>query len=470
MTVLVVGNGIAGQAAAVELLARGVSVQIVTDLPAPASESVARRGGFDVDDEPERHAAELANPEFLDVAAEANALFEELRHLDVPFSPNRALCLGTEHARTAHVGVATAHHVSRRLSARLRHFASQPREGRELWRLVLDDVGRVRGALFHDRRTGKLESVAAQAVCLATGGYAGLFDPEHAARGIGAALGRVFRQGARLELSGGARLELGWNRGGVPTALPEVLFANGARLTTETGPVEFSAKTTSFHELALLAPRAKLVLPTKGASVLDELAGSVLRAIAEHETDGEPNTLARPARSLGGLEVQTGEAASIPGLFAIGGASARFHREKCYAGNALLVDLWAARRLAEKLANERRETADEIEPRVVERAEERLADRRARALKAEGESPFALRIALAELCREGASSDALDAFTERLGDAACPDAGLPFSPSFSLLLQLEDALLLARAVTLANGENTSVCCSEDGRVRRVEAP
>lgn len=464
MTVLVVGNGIAGQAAAVELLARGLSVSIVTDLPASASESAARRGGFDVDDDPERHVADVGNPEFLDVAKDAHEIFEQLRHLDVPFSSTRTQSLGAQNARTALVDVSTAHHVSRRLSARLRHFGCAPREGREFVRLVLDDSNRVRGALFRNRRTGKLEAVAAEAVCLATGGYAGLFDPVHPGRVRGAALGRVFRQGALLEISGGVRLELGWDRGGVPTALPEVLFANGVMLESEAGPIEFDPKTTTFHALAVRAPRAKLVLSTADAAVLDELAGSTLAAMA-----GDLTTLTIPARSLGGLQVREGEATSIPGLFAVGGASARFHREKSCSGNALLVDLWAARKLAETLANESREPAEELEPALLERAEEQLTERRDRARDADGESPFALRRALAESCSDRANSAALEVFADRLRNAPCPDADLPSSPSFSLLRELEDALCIARAVLLVNGESVCVRCTDDGRLERVAA-
>lgn len=463
---LIVGNGIAGLAAAVELLERGVSVEIVTRVPASATESVARRGGFDVDDEPELHAEDLGNAAFLEVARAAPALFERLVGLDVPFASERVRSLKTSRARTAHVGSATAHHVSRRLQARLRHFDCIPREGLELMRLVLDDDKRVRGVLLRDLRTGKVEAIATNRVCLATGSYTGLFDDAHPTRNHGAALGRVFRQGAGLDVSGTTSLELAWDRGGVSAALPEALFANGATLAKGNEQIEINPVTTSFHELALrVGDGARLVLSDADPSVLDEIAGATLEAISEQHLDEPVLTRARPARALGGLRVSDGEACSIPGLFALGGASARFHREKPAAGTALLVDLWAARQLAEHLETTTND-ADDLDPDLVKSTEERLVERARRASEADGESPLRLRKELARLCRKGSTEDALTSFAERLGNASCPDALFSCSPSFTLLLELEDALLVARAVAFANRQPGCVRCTEDGRLER----
>jgi succinate dehydrogenase/fumarate reductase flavoprotein subunit len=470
MSVLIVGNGIAGLAAAVELLERGTAVEIVTRLPLSATESVARRGGFDVDDEPERHAEELGNPSFLGVATEAHTIFERLVGLDVPFRDERVRSLKTKRARTAHVGSATAHHLGRRLAARLRQLGCVIREGLELIRLVLDDSSEVHGVILRDLRTGKLEALAANRVCLATGGYAGLFDEAHPARNHGAALGRVFRQGAALEISGTTSLELAWDRGGVSSSLPEVLFANGVTLVTANERIEIDPETTSFHELALrVGDGARLDLSLADASVLEEVAGATLDAISEHHRDDSVVTHTRPARSLGGLRVTDGEACGISGLFAVGGASSRFHREKSAAGTALLVDLWAARKLAEHLTTTEHSDVGELAPELVASTDQRLVDRARRARVADGEAPVFLRKELARLCRNGASEDELSSFTERLSNAKCPDAELPCSPSFSLLLELEDALLVARAVAFVNGRPGCVRCTEDGRLEREDA-
>jgi succinate dehydrogenase/fumarate reductase flavoprotein subunit len=470
MSVLIVGNGIAGLATAVELLERGTAVEVVTRLPMSATESAARRGGFDVDDEPERHAEELGNPRFLEVAKDAHTLFDRLLGLDVPFRDERVRSLKAKRARTAHVGSATAHHVGRRLAARLRQLGCVPREGLELIRLVLDDASAVRGVILRDLRTGKLEALSANRVCLATGSYAGLFDDTHPTRNHGAALGRVFRQGAALEISGTTSLELAWDRGGVSASLPEVLFANGATLATASEQIEIDPETTSFHELALrVGDGARLVLSSADPSLLDEIAGGTLDAISEHHRDQPIMVRARPARSLGGLCVTDGEACGISGLFAVGGASARFHRERSSGGTALLLDLWAARKLAEHLTTTGHDDLDELDPDLVTSTNERIVDRARRAREADGESPVLLRKELARLCRKGASEEALSSFAERSSNAKCPDAELPFSPSFSLLLELEDALLVARAVAFVNGRPGCVRCTEDGRLERDDA-
>jgi succinate dehydrogenase/fumarate reductase flavoprotein subunit len=476
MTVVVVGEGIAGQATAVALRERDLPVTLVTSLSACASESSSRRAGFDAalgeDDDAETHTRDLGDTELLGVCQEARELFLALTRLDVPFAPERVKGLGASRARTAHVGSSTARHVSRRLSRRLRQLGCVRREGWDFVRLVLDDGGHVAGVLILERKSGRTDVIATPSVCLATGGYAGLFDSEHPARGRGAALGAVFRQGAALEVSGSVAFEIGYDAGGIPRALPDVLFAHGASLSSEREKLSWDPDTTRVHDLALrLGDESELDLSGADSSLLSQLAGTSLAAARDLtgiDPYSDPLPVRKvPARSLGGVSVGVGEQSSIPGLYAVGGASARHHRAKTVAGTALLVDLSAARALAEKVRAQHRGDPDELDPELARLAGEKLADRRARAKSAEGESPHRLRTALAELLCGSPQASELEEFRDRLREASCPDADLGFSPTFTLLTELEDALALGHATLLARDEPTTIRCTDDGALERV---
>ncbi len=258
---IVIGEGISGQATALELLERNIPVLLITGDPAPHTESAARRSGIDAaigeGDDPERHARDLGSERALDLCRAAPELLERLSAVGVPFlreksGPSLARSLGQSIPRTAHAGSRTASHVSRRLAARLRSFDGSALERHEGWdvvRFLSNDSGRIAGVVARDRRTGLAKAFGADGVCLATGGYAGLFDAHSSTRSRGTALGAAFRHGALLEISGTFTQEIGYAAGGLARALPDVLFANGAKLWAD-DPLDWDPTTSSLDDLA----------------------------------------------------------------------------------------------------------------------------------------------------------------------------------------------------------------------------
>lgn len=211
---LVVGEGIAGLATAVELLELGAPVVLLAREPAEHAESTHRHDGVEAalgdDDDPARHADDLvalageaARPFLQAMTQAAPALVERLERLDVPFERTRkgelarVMLTGSSRARSHHAGALTARHVSRRLAAlALRHEALERHVGWSVVDLVLDDDGVARGVVAQCFATGEQRAFAADGVCFAGGGHAGLFHADTLAPpGLGGLTGLALRHG-----------------------------------------------------------------------------------------------------------------------------------------------------------------------------------------------------------------------------------------------------------------------------------
>jgi succinate dehydrogenase / fumarate reductase, flavoprotein subunit len=225
--VAVVGAGVAGLAAALELGRAGLGVDLYSLLPAASSPSTSERDGIgaaEPGDAPaiERHlldsvvaGAYLAHqPPLRAMIESAPALLDELLRLGVPFardadgSPKRDRLGGASIARAAHAGVHTGRHVLRVLDAQLLRLeaeapprASEPLIRRyercDFVRLVLDDAGRAVGLVAQDRVSLRHSARPYAAVLLATGGAFAHFARSAASLvSHGSAAAAVFRQGA----------------------------------------------------------------------------------------------------------------------------------------------------------------------------------------------------------------------------------------------------------------------------------
>lgn len=226
--VAVVGAGVAGLAAALELGRAGVGVDLYSLLPAASSPSTSERDGIGAadpgDDEAlERHfldaveaGAHLAHqPPLRAMVEAAPSLLAELTRLGVPFGRGAGGTLrrdrlgGASSARAAHAGVHTGRHVLRVLDAQLLRLESEAARGSrsepllrryERWeflRLVLDDDGRAVGLIAQDRVGLRHAARPYVAVLLATGGAFAHFARSTASLvSHGSAAAAVFRQGA----------------------------------------------------------------------------------------------------------------------------------------------------------------------------------------------------------------------------------------------------------------------------------
>lgn len=226
--VAVVGAGVAGLSAALELGRAGVGVDLYSLLPAASSPSTSERDGLGAADPGDAEALErhfldsveagayLAHqPPLRAMVEAAPSLLDELVRLGVPFAraadgaPRRDRLGGASSARAAHAGVHTGRHVLRVLEAQLLRLEAEAERGSrvepllrryERWefiRLVLDDGGRAVGLVALDRVSLRHAARPYAAVLLATGGAFAHFARSTASLvSYGSAAAAVFRQGA----------------------------------------------------------------------------------------------------------------------------------------------------------------------------------------------------------------------------------------------------------------------------------
>lgn len=226
--VAVVGAGVAGLAAALELGRARVAVDLYSLLPAACSPSACERDGIGAAEAGdvaaiERHfldaveaGARLAHqPPLRAMIEAAPSLLEELRRLGVPFDRDAQGALlrdrlgGATSARAVHAGVHTGRQVVRVLDAQLLRFEEEPAPDApaepllrrlERWdfaRLVLDDAGRAVGLVARERHSARTVAKPYAAVLLATGGaYAHFARSTASLVSHGSAAAAVFRQGA----------------------------------------------------------------------------------------------------------------------------------------------------------------------------------------------------------------------------------------------------------------------------------
>ncbi|MCC6902155.1 MAG: FAD-dependent oxidoreductase [Polyangiaceae bacterium] len=453
---VVIGEGIAGQATALALLAASVPVVLLAREPAAHAESTHRHDGIDAalaeDDSPGRHlddlvaaAGEPARP-FLEPFTEAApALVEWLERLDIPFERTRrgklslSKLAGSTRARSVHAGSATARHVSRRLGALLdKHEATGALERLSGWTLidlVLDDSGVARGVVAQCFATGELRAIAADGLCLATGGHAGVFMHDTLApASLGGATGLALRHGARVVDPG--RLSLHpfcYRAGGFVRRLPRRLEALGAEL--DAGLLDLSK-----------IDRAPL----------RQAAGPALEAHRQATgTDAysEPVVVtALPDRTLGGLEVSADHATAIPGVYAVGGAISAYFGRATVEGLPLGAALHGARRTAQAIADRRLASSRAGATPLLEAAQKQAEARLSEIVGREGDETV---LAVARDLRQRAAKGELGATFEELEARArrarLGDGSLCANAALRLWWDLEPALELGRLLARAEG-------------------
>lgn len=454
---LVVGEGIAGLATAVELLELGAPVVLLAREPVEHAESTHRHDGVEAalgdDDDPARHADDLvalageaARPFLQAMTQAAPALVERLERLDVPFERTRkgelarVMLTGSSRARSHHAGALTARHVSRRLAAlALRHEALERHVGWSVVDLVLDDDGVARGVVAQCFATGEHRAFAADGVCFAGGGHAGLFHADTLAPpGLGGLTGLALRHGAELMAPERVSLHpLSYRAGGFVRRLPRRLLAMGASI--DAGLLDLSSLDRGPLRVA---------------------AGSALEAHARAtgaDAYAEPVVVfSAPDRTLGGLGISADHATSVPGLFAVGGAVGAYFGAGTTPSAPLTAALFGAERAARAIERHRQGAGESAGLDARLKAAEKRAEQRTRELlgrDGEGETVNEvardLRRALGRQLeeRDGAGlARELDALEARARRARLGDPSPRANAALRLAWDLEPALLLAREI------------------------
>ncbi len=268
---LVIGAGVAGLRAAIELSAGGTVLVLAKDSLSESSSEYAQGGiaaALSDDDDIELHERDtiaagdgLCKPEAVRVLVEeAPAAIEQLIEFGAGFDRDGSQLLFARegaHSRSrvlhAH-GDSTGHEISRALYEKA---ASIPNIRFHSYMFVTDFVaaeGEIVGALALDEKQQRLETLTPRAILLATGG-----------------LGRVFLETTNPDVATGDGVATAWRAGAEisdlefvqfhPTALhvagaprfllSEALRGEGARLLNAAGERFMRA----YHALAELAPR-----------------------------------------------------------------------------------------------------------------------------------------------------------------------------------------------------------------------
>ncbi|CDN10429.1 Succinate dehydrogenase flavoprotein subunit [Richelia intracellularis] len=198
LDVIIVGGGLAGTRAAVEIARMDPSLQVavVAKTHPIRSHSVAAQGGMaaslrNVDDADswEAHAFDtvkgsdyLADQDAVAILTqEAPDVVIDLEHMGVLFSrlddgriAQRAFG-GHTHNRTCYAADKTGHAILHELVSNLRKYEVQIYDEWYVTRLILED-GEAKGLVMYHIESGQLQVVRAKAVMFATGGYGRVYN------------------------------------------------------------------------------------------------------------------------------------------------------------------------------------------------------------------------------------------------------------------------------------------------------
>ena len=221
-TVVVVGGGLAGLMAAMKLAEAGNKVKIFSIVPVKRSHSVCAQGGINgavnlrgEGDSPYLHFEDTITggdflnhqPPVMRMAERAPAIIYLLDRMGVPFNRTNEGLLsfrrfgGTLKHRTAYAGATTGQQLLYALDEQVRRWESdghvEKYEGYEFLGIVKDGEGRCRGITAQNLRTMEIESYAADAVVMATGGNGLIFGKStNSIINTGAAVSICYQQGA----------------------------------------------------------------------------------------------------------------------------------------------------------------------------------------------------------------------------------------------------------------------------------
>ena len=483
--VVVVGGGIAGLRAAVAAQAQGASVALISRTNPTRSYSVTIQDGMNAalgtGDSAEQHAQDtvqaggyLADQALVaQICSEAPAAVEELDRMGTPFNRSNGAALdlagsvGSSQARSAFADDMTGHVVTQVLYEQSLKAQVKAYDEWVAVDLAMDD-GKVIGVVALQLSTGKLESIGAKAVVLATGGPRRLYDPSTASlhcSGDGIAL--AYRAGAALAdmemvqyhpyVVNSTRMALSELLVG---ATPQVFTADKSALADGTGSAGMVRSMARAISEGKGTDGALLVQPVLEDAPSDRFFNTRthLSGLTGIKLSDEPLPV-RPAmhRLLGGIAVDGQGATSIPGLYAAGeAAGAGFHGACGLEGNFITTSVVLGKHAGEAAADYGRgQSGNEPGPAYAER----VTARRREVLDRKSTHTVAgLRNELAALMHQHAgversaenlqtAAQDIDRIDNAHAAAGVNATGLDFNFAYLHHLELGYLLDIARAVT-----------------------
>lgn len=381
--VLVVGSGLAGLSCALELAENKISSTLVSPLPSERAQSVMAAGGINAaigdDDRVEQHIEDtlksggnIAGKEAVSgLCNAAPEIIRQLEELGVVFSrtKNGKVALrafgGQSRNRTAYAGASTGKQIMSALIRAARKYESQNMINRLLGRqfycaLIKDN--KCYGALLYNEKEGKIETVYADAVVVATGGQNVLFGKTTGSTQCdGYVAAKLYEQGARLK-----NLEfIQYHPTTIETAQKRMLITEaargeGGRLYYMDGEKRVYFMEEKYGERGNLMPRdivSKCIYDAPSQVYLDisflgkKLIFSRLSEVAElcqkyaalDVTKESIPVYPSVHFFMGGIAVNREHKTSIDNLYAIGECASMYHGANRLGGNSLLAAIYSGK-------------------------------------------------------------------------------------------------------------------------------
>lgn len=400
--VTIIGAGLAGLCAAIELAKRNISSSLVSCQPSERAQSVLAEGGINAaldvmgqQDSPAEHEADtlrggvyLADPNAVrDLARHAPEIVRWLRAIGVPFQMENGKLIqrsfgGQKKKRTAYAKSSTGKVVMTALIDEARRYEAaglvRRYDHHEFLSLDIQD-GRCRGAFIRDAWSDAVYRFPGAVICC-TGGLNGLFPGQTTGttQNTGQAAAALFRQGVRM-----ANLEFVQYHPttvqipGKRLLISEAARGEGGRLFTLRDGEKWYFMEDKYPALGNLMPRDVI---SREMALLDtpvwlDLTGLSpqtwrdklpdLREEIRHYLGLDPAKEPVPVSPgihffMGGIWVDRAHRTSLRQLYAAGECACQYHGANRLGGNSLLGAIYGGIVAAQSAAEEAAEGQEPV--------------------------------------------------------------------------------------------------------------